>query len=249
MFATKILPQYLNNITETHYLMCSLDAELLPIEASVTHFVENGLYDWCEQTYCMIVAVGSENPLKIKAVREVFNYFFNSVDVKSCTPTLSISKQPKSLRETLMGAIERALSARDKVESADYGVGIEAGLFKAVGTITGYLKTEICVIVDELNRMTLGMSPSFEFPLEAVLKVIRGEVEEVEEVMEKVFGVERIGEKVGTIYYLTRGLVSRKNLTEQAVIMALVPRLNENLYKKSYPMAKDVLSILKARGE
>ena len=197
----------------------------------------------------MIVAVGSENPLKVKAVKETFDLFFDFVKVKSCSPELSISKQPMSFNETIIGAIERSLSAMNKVKDAELGVGIEAGLFEAIGTITGYLKTEVCVIVDKQERMTIGMSPSFEFPIEAITKVVKGEVEEVEEVMEKMFGVKRIGEKVGTIYYLTKGLMSRKDLTKQAVMMALIPRLNEKLYKRNYPKAKEVLSTLKTKGD
>jgi len=193
----------------------------------------------------IIIAVGSSNPLKIEGTKEVFNQFFKSVEIRWCSPRLSISKQPISFEETLIGAIERALYAMNEIREARFGVGIEAGLFKVFGTITGYLKAEICVIVDEFGRMTMGISPSFEFPLEAVTKVVKGEVEEVEEVMEEIFGIKEIGRKVGTIYYLTRGLVSRKDLTKQAVMMALIPRLNEKLYKSIFPKAKEVLNTLK----
>ncbi|RLE75402.1 MAG: inosine/xanthosine triphosphatase [Thermoprotei archaeon] len=194
----------------------------------------------------MRVAVGSENPLKVEGVRAAFAHFYGSVDVVPCRPHLTIPKQPRSLREMLIGAIERAVHSLSRIEDADYGVGVEAGLFRVPGTITGYLKAELCVIVDREGGMTMGMSPSFEFPMEAVRLVIRGEVEEVEEVMERVFGMERIGERVGTIYYLTRGLVSRRDLVRQAVLMALVPRVNENLYKAALPKATDILAVLKS---
>jgi len=108
----------------------------------------------------------------------------------------AVPPQPLSLRETLIGAIERGEETLKVVDEADYGVGLESGFIEADYTITGYLNTQICVIIDRDGKMTIGVSSAFEFPSEVVEKVVKREVGESEEVMEKITGVERIGEKV-----------------------------------------------------
>jgi len=41
-----------------------------------------------------------------------------------------------------------------------------------------------------------------------------------------------INEEIGAIGYLSRGLITRTDLTYQAIIMALIPRLNKSLYEE-----------------
>jgi non-canonical (house-cleaning) NTP pyrophosphatase len=48
--------------------------------------------------------------------------------------------------------------------------------------------------------------------------------------MEVATGIEDIGEKMGAVGYLTKGKLNREELTEQAVLMALVPRIRKELY-------------------
>ena len=48
--------------------------------------------------------------------------------------------------------------------------------------------------------------------------------------MEELSGIKRIGELQGAIGWLTRGIVDRHEISVQAVIMALIPRLNPSLY-------------------
>jgi len=49
---------------------------------------------------------------------------------------------------------------------------------------------------------------------------------------------------MGAIGYLTKGKILREDLTVQAVISALIPRLNRRLYINSWPKAKDVINKL-----
>jgi non-canonical (house-cleaning) NTP pyrophosphatase len=46
---------------------------------------------------------------------------------------------------------------------------------------------------------------------------------------EKIVG-ESIGQKGGAIGYLTNGVMNRRELTESAVLAAMVPRINKELY-------------------
>lgn len=77
--------------------------------------------------------------------------------------------------------------------------------------------------------MTLGGGPSFEYPPFIVFRVL-SEGLEVGTVMEELTGIRNLGKKQGAIGYFSKGQMDRTNLTEQAVLMALIPRLNEDLY-------------------
>ena len=188
------------------------------------------------------VAVGSSNPAKIKAVESALKKLKIKASVKSCRVKTTIGPQPLSLRETLRGAIERAHNARALL-SADLGAGLEAGIVSFPATISGYLNFQICAIVDRDGRVTVGTSPGFEFPTQAVKKVISGEVAELEVVMEEISGEKKIGEKYGAIGFLTRNVVTRQDLGEHAVIMALIPRLNPEIYGEP-PSLEEVLKKL-----
>ncbi len=50
--------------------------------------------------------------------------------------------------------------------------------------------------------------------------------------MDRYFGTKDIGEKGGLIKILTKGVVTREHLTRDAVLMALIPWVNEELYKR-----------------
>ena len=172
------------------------------------------------------VAVGSNNPVKVQAVKNVLKKFFNAeiIPVKVYS---RVSKQPIG-EETIQGAINRAKQALEKT-NADLGVGIEAGLFRVQNTLSGYFDVQYCAIVDRKGKVTLGHGAGFEYPKKVVKEVI-SKKKEVGEVMEKVSGVVKIGETIGAIGFLTKGKLKRTELTEQAILMAMIPRINEKLY-------------------
>ena len=180
----------------------------------------------------MRVAVGSRNRVKIEAVKRTFSriYCQDRVDVLSVEVDSRISLQPVG-DETIDGAVNRAKEAIVKGD-ADFGVGIEAGLFKFPQTMTGYVDIQWCAIVDREGRLTVGCNSAFEYPPKVVSKVL-GENREVGEVMDELTGIKDLGESVGAIGVLSKGLLDRVSLSEQAVLMAMIPRLNLNLYFES----------------
>lgn len=178
------------------------------------------------------LAVGTQNPVKVSAVTQVIERIFRDefkviqVKVKSGVP-----RQPIGLRQTIQGAVNRAKQAVQAVPDAVYGVGIEAGLTKIPETITGYLDIQFAAIVDSKNRVTIGCGSGFEYPPKVLNEVLRSK-KEIGEVMEALSGIESIGERMGAIGYLSHGELDRRTLTEQAVLMAFIPRINEKLYFK-----------------
>jgi inosine/xanthosine triphosphatase len=172
----------------------------------------------------MKVAVGSTNPVKIKAAENVFRRVYGEVIVEGVRVSSGVPPQPFG-RETITGAINRAKEAYAP-EKYDMGVGIEAGLFEWEEAM---LDLQYCAIYDG-DWLTLGCGSGFEYPSVVLSEVLGGK--EVGEVMSRVAGVENLGEKQGAIGVLSKGMLTRTQLTEQGVFMALIPRMNPELYRR-----------------
>jgi len=172
------------------------------------------------------VAVGSTNKVKVDAVRNIFTQAFGLVEIVSVEPSNEIGKQP--LEEgTIQGSMQRAKSAIEKTR-ADFGVGIEAGLFFNE-LLQKYLDIQYCSIVDSSGKVTVGHGPGFEYPPEVIKAVLAGGT--VGDTMSRITEIESIGHKMGSIGYLSDGMIDRTSLTEIAVLMALIPRIRKELYE------------------
>ncbi len=185
------------------------------------------------------VVVGSLNPVKVNAVRRAFRLLCDPV-VKGTKVVSGVSAQPIGLQEILLGALNRATQAL-KAEEADYGVGIEAG---AIVADAGPIEIQVAVISDRSSRVSIGLSQGFMLPLHWLDELL--DRVELEEIVTRNIGRKDIGEKLGFIGYLTYGLVTRTELSYNAVLMALVPRLNPNLYSR-LPRAQDIIERLSER--
>jgi len=172
----------------------------------------------------MKVNVGTHNPLKVRATRNVMEKIYTNVDVEGIEVDSGVSDQPIGLDETIQGAVNRA---RNAFLDADLSVGIESGLLAAPHSITGYLDLQWCAIYDG-ERITLGVSAGFEYPPVVVEEVLKGQ--EVGEVMDEITGMEKLDQKTGAVSILTKGLLDRTENTEQCVLMAMIPRMNSDLY-------------------
>lgn len=146
----------------------------------------------------MIVRLGSENRVKIRATEEAFRLFFAEVRVVPVRVESGVSDHPTSLREIARGARHRARSAKGV---ADFHVGLEAGIFRnAVLGRDPYLVT-LAWITDGKNS-SFGGSPFFP--------------------LEEPGAIRKAGES-GVIGALTRKKVTREAVTRDAVVMALAP--------------------------
>ncbi|MDD5778459.1 MAG: DUF84 family protein [Candidatus Thermoplasmatota archaeon] len=151
------------------------------------------------------VNVGSANPAKQEAVEAAFHRLFGHLEIK-----VNMVDVPRSLlpcnREIEEGARGRALRALD---GADYGVGIEAGLRE---TEDAWLVEHCCAVADATGYVTVGRGPAFTCP---------------ENLAEKLGGPGRQEDeaRASVVSYLSGGRLSRREIMEQAVLMALLPRV------------------------
>ena len=174
------------------------------------------------------VCVGSVNSVKVRGVRRAFEKFFRYVEVVP-VEVAGVAAQPLSFEDVVRGAISRASEALRACGGRGLGVGVEAGIFSFASR---YFDVHAACVYDGSRRF-LGFSPAFQVPSRFVELIRSGEFKELEEVVDRHFGTERIGEKGGLISLLTRGEVVREELVYYAVVMALVPLLNRGLYSEA----------------
>jgi len=173
------------------------------------------------------VCVGTKNPSKLKGVVSALKLFFDEVSV-TCVPVDSgVPPQPVGIEEIFTGARNRALGSLKSNNECVLGIGVEAGIYPVGGT---YYDVQVAAVADRKGTVTYGLSPSFPIPTKFSSALISRQVRELEVIVDETFGTRNIGEKGGLIKLLTRGRVLREDLTFYAVIMALVPRLNKDLY-------------------
>ncbi len=177
----------------------------------------------------MRIIVGSKNPVKVEAVREVLRDYniFKDYQLISFEASSGISEQPKSLEETINGAINRA---NNSFNDCRYSFGIESGLMEFPRSKTGKMDICVCAIYDG-DQICLGISRGFEFPL-IVNKKIHEEGIDANEAfyLAGITNKIKIGNEEGAIGLLTKGRVSRKDYTKDAIQMALIQIENPELY-------------------
>ena len=181
---------------------------------------------WCVINL-MKVIVGSKNPVKLRATQNVLKKIYTELEVQAIDADSEVPDQPIGLEITIQGAINRAKNAFSR--EFDLAVGIESGLLEVPNSITGYLDLQWCAIYDG-EKTTLGVSAGFEYPPMVIEQVLRGM--EVGDVMDQVTGVDQLGQKTGAVSQLSRGLLDRTGNTEQCVLMAMIPLMNEKVYFK-----------------
>ncbi len=172
----------------------------------------------------VLVSVGSHNPVKLSAVSNVFLRFFKEVKVIEADVTSGVPEQPME-GDVVSGAVERAKGAMNG--DTDFGVGIEAGLFEDRKSETTF-DVQFCAVIDRAGRITMGHGPGFSYPPDIMELVSKGKT--VGGAVEERYGLKEIGKKEGAIGFLTERKLDRTALTEQAVFMAMVPRIRRELY-------------------
>ncbi len=177
----------------------------------------------------VVVAAGTKNPSKVAGIRAAFTELLRvNIKVIPVAVDPGVPPQPLGISEILLGAKNRCLQALAMIKDADFGVGVEAGIYRVEDR---YYDVQIAVIRDSNGLMSMGFSPSFQVPPPFADALVKGEARELEVVVDRYFGTRDIGEKGGLIKILTKGVVTREHLTRDAVLMALIPWVNKELYE------------------
>lgn len=176
-----------------------------------------------------VVAVGSTNPAKRKGAKLAFSRLFARLQVKVVDASSLVRAQPLGLDETIEGAQERAIFALESARP-DFGVGVEAGLIELGKDWPGhYLNLQVAAIVDSSGHLSFGCSSGFPIPMKFVER-LREEKGELDRYTHELAGATKVREEDGIVYHLSKRRLSRVEMTEQCVSMALIPWLNSKLY-------------------
>ena len=177
----------------------------------------------------MRINIASKNPVKVEAVREVVGAYglLRGSEISSLEVGSGVSEQPKSLEETVQGAINRAMRS---FKDCNYSFGIESGLMSVPQTKTGSMDFCACAIYDGA-KCHIGLSCAFEFP-PVVTKMIHEQGIDANEAFYRcgLTKDRKVGSSDGAIGLLTNGRMTRKDYTKQAVQMALIHLENYALY-------------------
>jgi len=173
----------------------------------------------------VLVSVGTKNPAKLEGVRLAFTKYFNDIRLRPVDSSSVAKTQPRGLEEMVEGAIARAKFALSTA-GGDFGVGVEAGIF-TVGEI--YFDNQQAAIVDPSGKTSIGHSAGYMLPRGAMESMLK-EGRELERYAEELSGIKEVGDKGGLVRHLTKGAMTRAQLTEQCVTTALIPWLHRDVY-------------------
>ncbi len=168
------------------------------------------------------VIIASLNPAKIKAVESAFKQAFpgQEFEFAGCSVASGVPDQPMSDAETRQGALNRVANAKKTASSADYYVGLEAGIEDGV--------TFAWMVIESATQRGESRSASLMLPPLVLQKL--SSAHELGDVMDEVFATDNVKQKGGAIGLLTQNLLTRSSVYEQALILALIPFTNPDQF-------------------
>ncbi len=172
------------------------------------------------------IALASENPVKARAALRGFERMFpgRRFRVVEAPAASGVRDQPMSSAETLRGAHNRARGAAEVRPEADFWVGIEGGVEESGGALEAFA----WIVVRSAERVGCSRSATFYLPEEVARRVRGGE--ELGLADDAVFGRSGSKQEGGAVGILTGDAIDRCELYAHAVVLALVPFKNPELY-------------------
>ncbi|MEW5873046.1 MAG: inosine/xanthosine triphosphatase [Chloroflexota bacterium] len=176
-----------------------------------------------------VVVVASTNPVKVQAVRRGFERMFPGATFEFHTLSVpsGVRDQPASDREALQGARNRAAGAAAQSPAAAYWVGVEGGVEEQDGEMAAFA----WIVIQADGLCGKGRTGTFYLPWRVAGLVRQGvELGEADDI---VFGRSNSKQENGAVGLLTGDVLNRAQLYEQAVILALMPFKNPELYSEA----------------
>lgn len=169
----------------------------------------------------MKVIVGSKNSIKIAAVAEslVLYPHLAGATVLGIEISSGVPDQPKTLEQTVQGAINRAKGA---FKDCDYSFGIESGLMAVPNTKTGFMDVCVCAIFDGAEYH-LGLSSAWEAPKQVMEYMLKNGLDMNDAAFKAGFTKDpKVGSAEGLVGIMTKGRLTRKEYTKEAIRTALI---------------------------
>lgn len=172
----------------------------------------------------MKIIIASQNQGKIEGAKKAFSHYFSDITIDGISVPSNVNEQPVD-NEIYIGAQNRIKNLKKYCKenniTADLFISVESGI---VNFFNNWFITSIAIIENNENLSSYGMSASFPVPDKYVQKIINSDLSQVmNEVFDKDDDRHNHG---GGIQLLTKNVISRIDLNEQAFIMALTKFLN-----------------------
>lgn len=172
------------------------------------------------------VVVASLNPVKLNCTQTGFTKVFeqDAIHIEGTSVPSGVSDQPMTNDETLRGAKNRALNARKSKPDAHFWVGIEGGIDQEQGDMEAFAWIYI------LSNKQSGKARTASFILPEKIRMLVNEGIELGHADDLIFKRENSKQGNGAVGILTHNLIDRASYYEPAVILALIPFINDSLY-------------------
>ncbi len=172
----------------------------------------------------MKVVVASHNPVKIRAVETAFSLQFPD-STCSFLPThvaSGVSDQPLSDTQTRQGARNRAGNARCQQPDADFWIGIEGGIEALDDQLIAFAWMSV---LGPGGKRGEARTTSLQLP--PAVKALVDQGVELGDANDKVFSTINSKHQGGAFGLLTRQMYTRESVYTEALVMALIPFVNE----------------------
>lgn len=172
------------------------------------------------------VIIASNNPVKIAAVREACSRMFPGEEFlfEGAAVSSGVTDQPRTNDETRQGALNRAAGAA-AVAPAHLHVGIEGGVEDTPGGMEAFAWVAVSA-----SDGKVGTARSAAFLLPPRVAALIRDGKELGDADDIVFGRINSKQDNGAVGILTGNAIERRDYYRDAVIMALIPFKNPDLY-------------------
>ena len=177
----------------------------------------------------MKILIGTKNPGKIQGAKEAFEKYFENVQIEGIPVSSDVNAQPIN-KEIFQGAQNRVKNlkkyAKENNIIADFYVASEGGIQNLL--CDEWIDFNAVVVEDKNGIISYGMSQGFPIPDKYIEEIKENELGGV---MDRLFEGHDLGKGKGGIGLLTRGELSRIDLTRSAFIMALTRYINGEIWR------------------
>ena len=171
------------------------------------------------------ILVGSQNPIKINAAKQVFSNYFpdKTIHCEGLHAPSLVPEQPLGEEQTRLGAQNRVEYLMQH-HNADYYCAMEGGAHQfSYGPATFAY-----VVIANSQHTSVNRSSNLPLPQVIFDALIAGE--ELGPVMDKTFNTTNIKQKGGAIGLLTNNLATRESTYTQALTLAMAPFIHTELF-------------------
>lgn len=172
------------------------------------------------------IIIASRNPIKVNATILAFKKTFPDkvFQFEGAHISSDISDQPMSNNETLTGAMNRSNNAKLEFKDADYWIGIEGGVEKKGKEMQVFA----WIFIQSKDMKGKARTATFDLPKKIIELIDSGmELGDADDI---VFHRKNSKQKNGAVGILTKDLIDREKYYTHAIIMALIPFNNMELY-------------------